>query len=160
MTDKPASRLAIPKIRRDMSNLSELLREAIPTAERSDTPEVTPPARTPDQPLPVALRNQSVLPGNQSDRIDSAAQTNRGRPVNRINALASDKTLTVMRNWLDNDVVIATKIRALEEKTTDAAIVEAALRSYLKLASMAMYRLSSPPLFLPAETPPAKRIKH
>ena len=47
--------------------------------------------------------------------------------------MASDKTLTVMRTWLDNDVVIATKIRALEEKTTDAAIVEAALRSYLKM---------------------------
>jgi hypothetical protein len=139
MIDKPAAKLAIPKIRRDMSNLSELLREAIPVAEKAGIPEVTPPAtRTPDQPLPVEktsapLRNQSVLPENRSDRIDSAAQTNRGRPVNRINALASDKTLTVMRTWLDNDVVIATKIRALEENTTAAAIVEAALRSYLKM---------------------------
>ena len=118
--------------------LSELLREAIPTAERSDTPEVTPLAPAPDQPLPAektsaSLRSQSGLPEIRSDRIDSAAQTNRGRPVNRINALASDKTLTVMRTWLDNDVVIATKIRALEENTTAAAIVEAALRSYLKM---------------------------
>lgn len=137
MTDKATANLAIPKIRRDMSNLSELLREAIPATKMSVTPEDKPPTHPHDQPLPVEktsapLHNQSVLPENRPNQTDSIAQ-NRGRPVNRINALTSDKTLTVMRTWLDNDVVIATKIRALEEKTTAAAIVEAALRSYLKM---------------------------
>lgn len=138
MTDKATAKLAIPKVRRDMSNLSELLREAIPAPNKPVTPEDNPPAHPQDQPLPVEktsapLHNQSVLPEDRSHRNDSAAQTTRGRPVSRINALASDKTLTVMRTWLDNDIVIATKIRALEEKTTAAAIVEAALRSYLKM---------------------------
>jgi hypothetical protein len=33
---------------------------------------------------------------------------------------------------IEEELILATKIRALEEKTTAAAIVEAALRAFLK----------------------------
>lgn len=60
------------------------------------------------------------------------------------------------------EIYLASLRELVEEHGEEYALLTAAttMANLLAMASMAMYRLSSPPLFLPAETPLAKRIDH
>ena len=60
------------------------------------------------------------------------------------------------------DLYLVSLRELVEEHGEEYALLTAAttMANLLAMASMAMYRLSSPPLFLPAETPPTERIKH
>lgn len=69
----------------------------------------------------------------------------------------ADKSLSTPRQlYLDGLKNLAA------EYGNDYSLLTAAttMASLLAMASMAMYRLSAPPLFLPSEAPPAKRKKH
>jgi hypothetical protein len=123
MTDKAITKLTIPKIRRDMSNLSELLREAIPVADARSVVGISEQGSAePASPTHGDTRQVSAPP------VQNAAS----QPV-KIAERGKTASRAMIKLGIEEELILATKIRALEEKTTAAAIVEAALRSFLKM---------------------------
>ncbi|MBA8904125.1 hypothetical protein [Phyllobacterium sp. P30BS-XVII] len=106
MTDDSVPKFTLPKTRRDLSNLDELL-------------------------------VGSISPSNgQSARRESPSETTaieRGDKNKHSSRSDQNESRSMLKLILDDDLILATKVRAAEQKTTARAIVSEALRQYLKL---------------------------
>jgi hypothetical protein len=123
MTDKATTKLTIPKIRRDMSNLSELLREAIPVADVQSVVSISEQG---------SAEPASSAHGDREQVSAPLVQNAASEPV-KVAEHVKTTSRAMIKLGIEEELILATKIRALEEKTTAAAIVEAALRSFLKM---------------------------
>jgi hypothetical protein len=123
MTDKATTKLTIPKIRRDMSNLSELLREAIPVADVQSVVSISEQGNAEPASPTHGDTGQISAPPLQNVTSQPVKVAERGKTASR----------AMIKLGIEEELILATKIRALEEKTTAAAIVEAALRCYLRM---------------------------
>lgn len=123
MTDKATTKLAIPRIRRDMSNLSELLREAIPIADVQSVVRISEQGTAEPASTAHGDTEQVSAPLVQNAASEPVKVAEHGKTTSR----------AMIKLGIEEELILATKIRALEEKTTAAAIVEAALRSFLKM---------------------------
>jgi hypothetical protein len=70
--------------------------------------------------------------------------------------------MTTEKEQTPRDLYLASLRELMEEHGEEYALLTAAttMANLLAMVSIAMYRLHSPPLFLPSETPPTKRNKH
>jgi hypothetical protein len=123
MTDKAITKLTIPKIRRDMSNLSELLREAIPVADVQSVVSISEHGSAEPASPTHGDTGQVPAPPLQNASSEPVKIAERGKTASR----------AMIKLGIEEELILATKIRALEDKTTAAGIVEAALRSFLKM---------------------------
>lgn len=123
MTGKATPNLTIPKIRRDMSNLSELLREAIPVADVRSVVSISAQGSAEPASPTHGDREQVPAPPLQNLTRQPVKVAEHGKTASR----------AMIKLGIEEELILATKIRALEEKTTAAAIVEAALRAFLRM---------------------------
>jgi hypothetical protein len=71
-------------------------------------------------------------------------------------------TMATEKEQTPRDLYLASLRELMEEHGEEYALLTAAttMANLLAMVSIAMYRLHSPPLFLPSEAPPTKRNKH
>ncbi|MBZ3695505.1 MULTISPECIES: hypothetical protein [Phyllobacterium] len=120
MTADTPPKFALPKTRRNLSNLDDLLIGVIASPQQTEAgPEMA--SDMPDvstNPLPV---HAEISPER------------RDKPVRQASKSAPAVSRSPLKLMIDDSLIVATKVRAAESKTTAASIVEEALRSYLKL---------------------------
>ncbi|PSH61719.1 hypothetical protein CU102_26415 [Phyllobacterium brassicacearum] len=119
MKDNPSTKIQIPQVRLSSTQMSSLIGEAIPSAEKKMEPAKVANTRPPPQePPPV----EDIITENHAEKsVRNRARTHRSHLLERLQI------------QLQPSVIAETKIRAVQDRTTASAIVEAALRAYLKL---------------------------
>lgn len=110
MADEILPKFTLPKTRRDLSNLNDLLVGSISQPEATVAAPVT-PAAPEDSP--------SMMQSNE-------------RPLPRQTHLKPETSRAMLKLIIDDHLIVLTKVRAVERKTTAAAIVEEALRRYFE----------------------------
>lgn len=103
MTDGSAPKFTLPKTRRDLSNLNELLVGSISPSNEQSLPPVS------------EFKTKAVEDDSESKQPSGSIQTT---------------SRSMLKLILEDDLILATKVRAAEQKKTAAAIVTQALRQY------------------------------
>lgn len=106
-----------------MTNLSELLRDAIPSADIQPI-EAALSVGT----MPYSVERPELKGPTPDERSPTHSKTGAGRPP----SLRKNKRVKLQLD-VDADLAVLLKVRAAQEQTSSARIVETALRAYLKL---------------------------
>ncbi|MGO4450417.1 hypothetical protein AB4Y96_15965 [Phyllobacterium sp. TAF24] len=121
MTDKPSTKFDIPQVWRSPTEISSLIGEAVTAGnDKVDTVEASKqpsPILPPIPQKPPVVQDEQTIPDLEMKRVSPS----------------SERTIERLQIQLDLTVIAETKIRAVHDRTTASAVVEAALRAYLKL---------------------------
>jgi hypothetical protein len=114
MTDESVPKFSMPKARRDLSNLDELLAGVVASpvvaSSKREAPNIELDSSALPTPEPVVAMSTTIRPERQRPQKETSR--------------------AMIKLIIEEELIMATKIRAVEKKTTAAAIVELALRNY------------------------------